>query len=96
MLTPGTQAYGPVVWLTHMKTTLDLDDRLLERAKRLAAEQGTTLRAIVEDALRARLAPRPSRARAFQFAPPIVRGKRDPAVDVSDRQALYDYLDSSS
>jgi hypothetical protein len=82
-----------MVWLTQMKTTLELDDRILERAKRLAAEQGTTLRAIVEDALRARLAPRPTRAEPYQFAPPIVHGTAPPRVDVADRQALYDHLD---
>jgi hypothetical protein len=79
-----------------MKTTLDLDDRLLERAKRLAADEGTTLRAVVEDALRARLAPRPARHAAYRFEPPIVQGTRAPAVDVADRQALYDVLDGVS
>jgi hypothetical protein len=34
-----------------MKTTIDLPDELLRRAKRTALERGTTLRAIVEDAL---------------------------------------------
>jgi hypothetical protein len=78
-----------------MKTTLELDDHLLERAKRLAIKQRTTLRAIVEDALRARLAPRPSRRQPYRFAPPIVRGTKPPRVDVADRDALYDYLDES-
>jgi hypothetical protein len=76
-----------------MKTTLELEDRLLERAKRVAAEEGTTLRAIVEDALRARLAPRPARREPYQFNPPVVHGTRPPSVDVADRQALYDLLD---
>ena len=35
-----------------MKTTLDLSDGVLERAKDLAARENRTLRAIVEDALR--------------------------------------------
>lgn len=35
-----------------MRTTLDLDDHLLREAKRLAAERGTTLTAVMEDALR--------------------------------------------
>jgi len=35
-----------------MRTTLDLDDHLLKEAKRLAAERGTTLTAVMEDALR--------------------------------------------
>ena len=82
-----------MVWVTHMKTTLDIDDRLLERAKRLASAQGTTLRAVVEDALRARLAPRPEGKPRYRFSPPTVRGSRPPAVDVADRNALYDLFD---
>ena len=39
-----------------MKTTLDMEDELLARAKQLAKENGKPLRAIVEDGLRATLA----------------------------------------
>jgi uncharacterized glyoxalase superfamily protein PhnB len=35
-----------------MKTTLDLSDAVLERAKAHALREGLTLRAVVEDALR--------------------------------------------
>jgi hypothetical protein len=35
-----------------MKTTVDIADPLLSRAKKLAARRGTTLRAVIEDALR--------------------------------------------
>ena len=76
-----------------MKTTLDIDDRLLARAKRHASAQGTTLRAIVEDALRACLATRPEATHRYQFSPPTVKGTHPPAVDVADRNALYDLLD---
>jgi len=82
-----------MIWATHMKTTLEIDDRLLLRAKRHAAARGTTLRAVVEDALRASLAPRPSEAARYRFAPPTVRGSSPPAVNVADRQALYDLFD---
>lgn len=34
-----------------MKTTVEIDDELLRRAKVHAAEQGTTLRSVLEDAL---------------------------------------------
>jgi Arc/MetJ family transcription regulator len=76
-----------------MKTTLEIDDRLLERAKRHAAALGTTLRAVVEEALRARLAPRPKERARYHFAPPTVRGSSPPAIDVADRNALYELLD---
>jgi hypothetical protein len=36
---------------THMKTTIELSSALLERAKRLAATESTTLRALVEAGL---------------------------------------------
>lgn len=85
--------YGQLIWAAHMKTTIDIDDRLLERAKRHAAAHGTTLRAVIEEALRARLAPRPQARAQYRFEPPTVRGSRPPAIDVTDRNALYDLLD---
>ena len=76
-----------------MKTTLDIDDRLLERAKRHAVTHGTTLRAVVEDALRARLAPRSEPRASYRFTPPTRAGSRPPAIDITDRKALYDLFD---
>jgi hypothetical protein len=43
--------------ITHMKTTLDLPDDLLVEAKTLAARRKTTLKAIVEHALRREILP---------------------------------------
>ncbi len=42
-----------------MKTTIDVDDALLIEAKSVAAKRRTTLKAIVEHALRRELAPDP-------------------------------------
>lgn len=36
----------------HMKTTIEISDDLLQRARRLADERGLTLRALVEEGLR--------------------------------------------
>lgn len=36
----------------HMKTTVDISDPLLEKARRQAAREGTTVRALIERGLR--------------------------------------------
>ena len=77
-----------------MRTTLQLNDALARRAKRAAAEHGTTLTALVEDGLRqalARLTARPRRPvklRAFRG-----NGAR-PGVDLSRTSSLLALLDS--
>ena len=78
------------------KTTLNIDERLLVRAKALALREGTTLTAIVEQALRARLAPRAKGGEAIAFTLPTVKGTAPPNVDVADREALFDILDADS
>lgn len=87
-----------MVWFSHMpvKTTLNLDERLLARAKALALREGTTLTAIVEQSLRARLAPRARTGTPGEFDLPSVRGTAPPNVDIADRDALFDTLDDES
>jgi hypothetical protein len=50
-----------------MKTTIEIQDDLLERSKRLARQEGTTLRVIIEESLQLAL-------RARSEAPPALRG----------------------
>jgi hypothetical protein len=78
-----------------MKTTLNVDDELLRRAKRRAAERGTTLTAVVEEALRAILS-EPPRRQPFTLRMPTVRGDRPPAVDPADRAALHDLMGTTA
>ncbi len=76
-----------------MRTTLDLETELLRRARRKAAEEGRTLTATIEEALRALLG-RPARQRTrFRLRLPTRRGTRLPDVDVANRDALYERLD---
>jgi hypothetical protein len=42
--------------VTHMKTTVELPDELLREAQRVARAEGTTLRSVLEEGLRAVIA----------------------------------------
>jgi hypothetical protein len=71
--------------LSHMKTTLILPDSLVRALKHRAAEQGTTLSAVVAEALRRGLE-EPS---ATDLPPLPTYRMGPPLVDVADRDALY-------
>ncbi|HEU0304940.1 MAG TPA: CopG family transcriptional regulator [Gaiellaceae bacterium] len=76
-----------------MRTTIRLDDDLLARAKRTAAERGTTLTALIEDALRRALAQGPA---SHPDRPPLPTFRGDglqPGVDLDDTAALLDVMD---
>jgi len=76
-----------------MKTTLNLNDRVLQQAKRRAARDGITLTRFVEDALRARLAGAKGSKPPFRLRLVTVTGLAPPNVDIADRDALYDVID---
>jgi hypothetical protein len=76
-----------------MKTTIELDDALAAQVKQRAAREGVTMRAFVEQALRARLLPQPRGRKRFRLELPIVEGTAPPAVDISDRRSLYDLME---
>ena len=53
-----------------MKTTIEVRDDLLERSKRLARQEGTTLRAVIEEGLQLALRSRAQRRKTtFAFQP---------------------------
>ena len=60
--------------VTHMKTTIELSDPILDEARAVAARDGTTLRALVEEGLRRVLGERKSRKR-FRLRDGSVAGK---------------------
>jgi hypothetical protein len=76
-----------------MRTTLRLDDALLAEAKRRAIERGTTLTAVIEEALRQALAP--PRRRSARPVVPTYRGSGlQPGVDLDDSADLLDRMES--
>jgi Arc/MetJ family transcription regulator len=78
--------------VTHMKTTIELSDEVLTRAKRQAQREGKTLREVVEHALRQQLeaaAPdRPFRLKRHAF-----KGKGlQPGATEGDWQSIRDLI----
>ena len=72
------------------RTTIDIDDRVLRKLKRKAADEGLTLQAVANDLLK--------RALHTQTSPPFslrVQGwsaDLQPGVDILDRDSLFDVL----
>ena len=78
--------------VTHMKTTIDIADDLLERAKRLAQRENKTLKEIVEEALRHQFASQPAKTR-FKYRPHTVKGKGlQPGIAEGDWDKLRDLI----
>ena len=78
-----------------MKTTLELPDELLIEAKKLAVEQRRPLRAIVEDGLRMVLRKPETRVHKKQVRLITVKGGLPPDLDLSSREAMYEWLDKN-
>ena len=79
-----------------MRTTIDIDDRLLAAARRRAAENGMTLTAFVEHSLAACLARRPAAAKSYRLAWKTTRGRTLPGVDPTDRDRLFEQMEGRS
>jgi len=70
----------------HMKTTLNIDDRVMARVKREAAKRGCTMSELVESALRLLLEPPKKRP----TLPPLpVYNGGGFLVNIDDRDALH-------
>jgi hypothetical protein len=78
--------------LLFMRTTIEINDDLFRKAKRRAADEGASLRQIVENALRVYLAERRS-AKPYRFRWSTESGRLQPGVRLDDRDALFDLMD---
>jgi len=80
--------------VTHMKTTVEINDALLDEAKRVARRDGVSLRAVLESALRHEL-DRRTRRSAFTLRDAAFEGQglREEFVDadwIRLRDAAYE------
>jgi len=78
----------------HMRTTIRMDDSLLHQAKEYAAQTGTTLTSLIEDAVREFLA----RRRLHRVREPVRLPTFDgaglrPGVDLDDTASLIELMD---
>lgn len=76
--------------VSHMKTTLNIDDQVMKRLRREAARLDTTMSELVETALRRLLAPHHV-AQPLPTLPTFSAGRV--RVDVANRDALYTLMD---
>ena len=78
-----------------MRTTIDIDDAVMRKLKRVAADAGMSLRAVVEDALRSELSRRSFHAEASEKQQVITfRGKGTlRSVDLDNNADLLDLME---
>lgn len=76
----------------HMKTTLTIDDSVMQRLREHAARTGLTMSELVETALRMLLEPRPG---PVELPPLPTFPGGGYLVDVNNRDALYDAMDKA-
>ncbi len=77
-----------------MRTTVNIDDALLTRARELAARHRRSLGDVVDDGLRLLLTARNEGGTEQQIELPVFGGSGlRPGVDLDDREGLADLLD---
>ena len=74
-----------------MRTTLDINDRLLTEAKALAARERTTLTKLIEEGLALRLQLSAAQARKAKVDLPVFKGGGGlhPGIDGTSNKSLF-------
>jgi len=81
-----------------MKTTLDIDDALLVRAKAASAKERKSLTALIEEGLRLRLRSRRTQKTASPISLPVFHGKGGmrAGIDPLSNRSIFDALDDGA
>ena len=79
-----------------MKTTLNIDDTVMQRLREEAARRGTTMSALVEAGLRRVLGGSTRIDDRQELLPPLPTWKSGGIqVDIADREALHQLMDEA-
>ena len=78
-----------------MRTTLAIDDWVLEQAKRRALERGETLTRFIEGAIRRHLA-EADHLLTYRLTLLTKRGEARPGVDWGDRDSIHEHMEGRS
>ncbi len=76
-----------------MRTTLTIEDDVMKRARKKAAEEGRPLKDVINDALRFGLEAERASRTPYRFKLRTVEGKTLPGVDLTDRDKLFDLME---
>jgi hypothetical protein len=79
-----------------VRTTIRIDEELYRRAKARAARTGRTVSELIEDAVRASLAPRVGEAAVHEPLPVFGGSGVMPGVDLSSNASVRDVMDEAS
>ncbi|MGH7793290.1 MAG: ribbon-helix-helix protein, CopG family [Candidatus Binatia bacterium] len=78
--------------LRHTRTTIEIGDELFRQLKRKAADEGLTVRQVVERALRVYFSKQTKR-KAYQLRWKTELGRILPGVRLDDRDVIFDLMD---
>ena len=80
--------------VSHMKTTFNIDETVMKKLRKAAAQRGTTMSALVEAGIRRVLFPEPSTHKQDDALPSLPTWHSGGAsVDISNREELYRIMD---
>lgn len=76
-----------------MRTTLNIDDGLMKKVRKMAADSDRTMTEVIEEMIRREVAGARAPSGRFTLEWTAVAGRARPGVDLDDRDALIDAME---